>query len=87
VLRALIGGWQANGILSLYCGLPFTPSSLHQYSERKRQSATQSDRQRRASHRSAVDTAWFDVAAFVTPGQYQFGNSGVNFCKVWHEGA
>ncbi len=77
----MIGGWQANGILSLYCGLPFTPSSSintlngsgNQRPNRIGNGALPTD-QRTLQH-------WFDVAAFVTPGQYQFGNSGVNILQ------
>ena len=81
VLQALIGGWQANGILSLYGGLPFTVSSSI---NTLNGSGTQ--RPNRIGS-GALPTGerslqrWFDATAFVTPAQYQFGNSGVNILQ------
>jgi hypothetical protein len=79
--QALMGGWQANGILSLYVGLPFTLSSAintlngsgGQRPNRIASGDLPSDQRTLAR--------WFNVDAFVTPAQYQFGNSGVDILR------
>jgi hypothetical protein len=79
--QALIGGWQANGIVSLYGGLPFTPSSSintlngsgSQRPNRIGEGSLPADQQNLQR--------WFDVTAFTTPAQFQFGNSGVNILR------
>jgi hypothetical protein len=77
VTQALIGGWQINSIDSFITGSPFTPimatsllnaGSAAQWPNRigSGKAANQSIHQ------------WFNLADFVSPGQYTFGNSGRN---------
>jgi hypothetical protein len=73
---ALIGGWQINGILTMRTGLPLSIStsqnltgSLGGGSRPNRLRSGRLD----ASQRSIQQ--WFDVAAFQTPPQFQFGNT------------
>jgi hypothetical protein len=79
-LHWAVNGWQLNGILSLYDGLPFTVYS-----------ATNTLNIGGTSHAQYAGTAngtlpsgkqsvaeWFNVAAFTTPGLLQWGNVGRN---------
>jgi hypothetical protein len=79
-LHHAVGGWQLNGILSLYTGLPFTVAS-----------ATNTLNIAAGSRASYVGTGngalpsgkrtlqeWFNVAAFSAPALLQFGNVGRN---------
>ncbi|MBI3684420.1 MAG: TonB-dependent receptor [Acidobacteria bacterium] len=74
----VLGGWQVNGIASLYTGLPFTVSSATntlngsggQRADRLRNGVLPSDQ--RSIER------WFDISAFAVPGQFIFGNAGRN---------
>jgi hypothetical protein len=77
LVAAVAGGWQANGILSLFTGLPFTVSTAV-----NTLNGSGSQRANRiasgvlpSSERTLQE--WFDVSAFQVPAQYQFGNSGV----------
>ncbi len=77
VEQVLIGGWQINSIDTFQTGTPFTPTMTTsllntggsvQYPNRIGTG--------KLSH--PTPQAWFNVADFVSPGQYQFGNSGRN---------
>ena len=78
-LEWIAGGWQLNNIASFLTGLPFTPtmqtnllntSSGSQFPNRIASGVLPSDQRSIAR--------WFDASAFVSPGQYIFGNSGRN---------
>jgi hypothetical protein len=78
-LDAVIGNWQVNSIITLQTGLPFTP--IMQTNQLNIGGGTQfPDRigsgKLPAGQRSIEK--WFDPTAFVSPGQYRFGNSGRN---------
>lgn len=75
----LIGGWQLNTITTLMTGLPFTPvmqtnllntGGGSQFPNRIASGVLP------AGQRSIE--RWFDASAFVSPGQFTFGNSGRN---------
>jgi hypothetical protein len=79
-LHWVVNGWQLNGILSIYDGLPFTVLS-----------ATNTLNNGATSHAEYVGTTsgalptgqqsvahWFNVAAFTTPPLLQFGDVGRN---------
>ena len=72
----LLGGWQLNGIASIYSGLPFTVNSaINTLNGSGPQRANRiGSGVLPASQRSLNE--YFDISAFVTPGLYQFGNSG-----------
>jgi hypothetical protein len=72
------GGWQANGILSLFTGLPFTVSSA--VNTLNGSGSQRANRIASGVLPSSQQTLqrWFDVSAFQVPAQYQFGNSGVD---------
>ena len=75
VLAGVVSDWQLNGITTIRDGHPFTPllsvSSANTGQARPNRiadGALPSD-QRSINH-------WFDLAAFTTPPQYNYGNSG-----------
>lgn len=79
-MNLLAGGWQLNGILSLYGGLPFTVSSAS--------NTLNTGSGTRASVIPGVKGAlpvdqrtlaeFFNIAAFTAPGPQLFGNAGRN---------
>src|SRR5207249_1814751 len=79
-MKLLLGGWQLNGILSLYDGIPFTVNSAT--------NTLNNGGGSRASLLPGVQAAlpvdqrslvrWFNIAAFSAPGPQQFGNAGRN---------
>jgi hypothetical protein len=82
-MRLVIEGWQFNGILSLYTGLPFSV-----------QSATNTLNIGSGSRASFIGPGngalpgdqqsiqrWFNVAAFAPPPPLQFGNAGRNILR------
>jgi hypothetical protein len=80
-LNRVIGGWQTNGILSLYDGLPFSVNSAT--NSLNIGSGTRADRLRDGSLPAGernIDR-WFDVTAFAPPGPQLFGNSGRNILR------
>jgi hypothetical protein len=74
----VLGGWQINGLVSIYAGLPFTVSSS--INTLNGSGGQRADRLRNGtlsrSERSLQ--RYFDTAAFAVPGQFLFGNSGTN---------
>jgi hypothetical protein len=79
--RQVVEGWQLNGILSLYGGLPFTVNSAN--NTLNIGSGTRADRLREGSLPSGQrsPTRWFDTEAFATPGSLLFGNAGRNILR------
>ena len=77
-MNQLAGGWQLNGILSLFEGLPFSVQSAA--NTLNIGSGTRADRLRNGS--LPVDqrtlSRWFDITAFAAPGPQLFGNGGRN---------
>jgi outer membrane receptor protein involved in Fe transport len=80
-LDLIAGGWGVNGISSFYSGLPFSPSSavntLNGSGNQRPDRVAEGSLPR--SERTIL--RYFDAAAFRTPGQFVFGNSGVNILK------
>jgi hypothetical protein len=78
-VQVLAGGWQLNAIGTFLTGLPFTPTMQ----TNNLNTGTGSQFPNRiasgvlASDARSIDR-WFDASAFVSPGQYVFGNSGRN---------
>jgi hypothetical protein len=75
------GGWQLNNIATFLTGLPFTPTM--QTSLLNTAGAQFPNRIASGEISSGARTIdrWFDAAAFVSPGQYIFGNSGRNILR------
>ena len=74
---ALIGGWQLNSIDTFQTGTPFTPvmtTSLLNTGG----SVQYPNRIGSGKLANPGPHAWFNVADFVSPGQYAFGDSGRN---------
>ena len=78
--KLLLAGWQVNGILSLFPGLPFSVGSATNTLNNGGGSratllpgveATLPNDQRSIAR-------WFNIAAFTAPSQQQFGNTGRN---------
>jgi hypothetical protein len=82
-LRHVIEGWQLNGILSLYTGLPFTVQSatntLNIGSGSRASWIGPGNGGLPENQRSIQD--WFNVAAFAPPSPLQFGNAGRNILR------
>jgi len=80
-MQQALGGWQTNGILSLYDGLPFSVNSATDTLNIG--SGTRADRLRDgalpASERNL--NRWFDVTAFGAPGPQLFGSGGRNILR------
>ena len=74
----ILGGWSINGIWSMATGEHFTPTLAAAVSN---SAGGGGDRPNRiadgnlASGQRTIDR-WFDLAAFVTPAQFNFGNAG-----------
>jgi hypothetical protein len=74
----ILGGWQLGGILFLRSGRPFSPTisgdvsntGTTNYPNRTGEGVLGSDER-------SIDR-WFDIADFVVPGAYTYGNSGRN---------
>ena len=79
--NAVLGGWQLTGIFSAQTGLPFTPV----LSVDNTNTGTTARPNRVASGALSSDVRnpqnWFNEAAFVTPAQYTYGNSGRNILR------
>ena len=79
VSQALLGGWQANNILTLLSGLPFTP--VMQTNALNTGTGSQFPNRIASGVLPKSERTierWFDASAFVSPGQFIFGNSGRN---------
>jgi hypothetical protein len=75
--NAVAGGWQLSGIFTKQTGLPFTPVESVDASN----TGTTERPNRIASGVLSSGQSineWFNLAAFTTPGEYTFGNSGRN---------
>jgi hypothetical protein len=79
----LVGGWQVNGILSLYNGLPFSVSSatntLNNGAGSRADFVPGVNPEIPVGQRTLAQ--WFNIAAFRAPGTLQYGNSGRNILR------
>ncbi len=76
-LQMIVGGWQLNSIDSFQSGTPFTPTM--QSSLLNAGSGVQwPNRIASGKLDNPTIARWFDPTAFVSPGQYVYGNSGRN---------
>jgi hypothetical protein len=81
VTDTILGGWQVNTILIMQTGLPFTPVLASPVSNA---GASRPDRLKNGAIGDPGPAHWFDTslntagAAWATPLQYTYGNSGRN---------
>jgi hypothetical protein len=79
-LKPLVQGWQANGILSLYSGIPFSvlaaTNTLNIGSGSRAELIGPGNGSLPSGQRTVQH--WFDVAAFGTPPTLQFGDAARN---------
>lgn len=71
-----LGGWQINGINTFQTGLPFTPTANS--ATVNTGTGSRPDRIGNGMLSNPTVDKWFDPAAFATPGQFLYGNSGRN---------
>ena len=77
VAEEIVGGWKLNSIDSFQTGSPFTPVMVT--SLLNAGSAVQwPNRIGSGKLSNPTPKAWFNTAAFVSPGAYNYGNSGRN---------
>jgi hypothetical protein len=77
LVQTVVGGWQLNSIDTFQTGTPFTVTMLS--SLLNSGSAVQwPNRLASGTLASRSVSAWFNTTAFVSPGPYEFGNSGRN---------
>lgn len=81
LLRQAIAGWQVNGILSWYGGLPFSVGSST--NTLNIGSGTRADRICTGDLPSSERTfqRWFNTSCFTAPGPQLFGNGGRNILR------
>jgi hypothetical protein len=82
--QAVLGGWQASGIVQLRGGLPFSVASSQVMNDdlnasRADVSYANGDPNNPVGHRTINN--WFNVSAFTTPKDYTYGNSGINILR------
>jgi hypothetical protein len=79
-LRPLVQGWQANGILSVYSGIPFSvlaaTNTLNIGSGSRAELIGPGNGSLPSGERSVQE--WFNIAAFSTPPTLQFGDAARN---------
>ena len=75
---AILGGWQINGIASVYAGLPVNVSSgINTLNGSGGQRADRIGDGKLSRSERTIER-FFDVDAFAVPGQFLFGNGGRN---------
>jgi hypothetical protein len=82
--NALVGGWQAQGIINFRSGLAFTPTISRDVAN----TGVGSQRPNRIGSGEAQNPtldAWFDKSAFVEPAQFTYGTSGRNILRGDHQ--
>jgi Carboxypeptidase regulatory-like domain len=72
----VLGGWQINGINTFQTGLPFTPTA--NTSTLNTGTGSRPNRIGNGTLDNPTIDRWFDTAAFTTPAQFTYGNSGRN---------
>jgi hypothetical protein len=84
VANAIIGGWQAQGIVNYRSGLPFTPTVSSDVAN----TGVANQRPNRIGSgklENPTIEAWFDKSAFAAAPQHSYGNSGRNILRGDHQ--
>ncbi len=76
VLKQVVQGWQLNGILSLYSGLPFSVGSASNTLNNGK--STRADRLCNGSLSNPTVADWFNLSCFAIPGTLLWGDGGRN---------
>ncbi len=76
LLGQVAGGWNLSNIITLYSGLPFTPTNSLNTANTGRPQRPDRIGDGYLENRSIA--RWFDASAFRTPAPYTYGNSGRN---------
>jgi hypothetical protein len=82
ILNAIVGGWQVSSLFTYQSGNTFTVSMNSNSTNSQANSQYPNvvpGVPLYPDHKSAA--LWFNPAAFVSPGQYQFGNAGRNILR------
>ena len=83
VMNRVVGGWQVNGILNLFDGLPFSvnssTNSLNNGSGSRASILAGANGALPIDQRTIAE--WFNIAAFTAPALLQFGNTGRNILR------
>ena len=82
--RIFLGGWQSSGIVQLRGGLPFSVASSQVMNDDLNASRADvnyagGDRNTPVGKRSINN--WFNANAFSIPGDYKYGDSGINILR------
>lgn len=80
--RFLTNGWQANGILSVYSGLPFSVSSAT--NTLNNGYGTRANRICGGALPNPTIADWFNLSCFTAPGAQQWGTGGRNILRGPH---
>jgi hypothetical protein len=78
-LKQIVQGWQLNGILSLYSGLPFSVGSATNTLNNGKN--TRANRVCGGSLSNPAVAGWFNLNCFTPPGPQQWGNGGRNILQ------
>jgi hypothetical protein len=79
VLKQVVEGWQLNGVLSLYNGLPFSVGSASNTLNNGK--STRANRVCGGSLPNPTVADWFNLSCFTPPGPQQWGNAGRNILQ------
>jgi len=80
--RVAVNGWQVNGILSVYSGLPFSVGSST--NTLNIGSGTRANRVCSGALSNPTISDWFDLSCFTPPGTQQWGTGGRNILRGPH---
>ena len=81
ILNTIVGGWQAQGIMTLQTGLPIVITGASNNLATRPNSTGQS-----AKLSNPTQYEWFNTAAFVNPPNYTYGNIGRTLPDVSNPG-
>ncbi len=80
-LRQMVGGWEVSGIYQIRGGLPFSVGSSQAMNDDINSSRANLIGQASLGSSQRSINQWFNTAAFATPADYRWGNSGLNILR------
>jgi hypothetical protein len=84
LMRKALGGWQASSIVALRGGLPFSVNSsqvMNDDIDGSRADYVTTNGPAALPNGQRTINQWFNTAAFTTPANYTWGNSGLNILR------